>query len=284
MSSKITDLNSSLFNTELSINSNILSLPEEILSKIFSYIFNKIIEEAKSVEESSLDNVRLRVKEMNTSGTEILPSSPVNNSLDARLINKYTDKFFKSPYVDVREVLPGIQRYGTKTAREVYRDFKPVIDIIGGLEYFKKLPEITWDKNIQAMQMSDLTASVVKVKSETCLPWVAFRTISTYLCPTYRLGHIKKKKIEYGQYGREHCGWYITFGLGYPEIKMNRKLGTWDLEPANEDKITQAIKNPMQTLNKLFRSPVYSEGSNVEGIEVIIENETYNMALTDAYH
>ena len=263
----------------VSVSSHAIALPEEIIPQVLTHLFNIPIEVAKS-EYSFSDIVGYNTVQVDKSGKKIIPELPVNNMLDARLINKYTAEFFKPDLVDVREILPGIEKYGAENARSAYREFKPVLDVLGGLEKYKKLPEITCEKSLEDMNMADLPAAVVKVKSETSLPWIAFRTFSTIFKGKYNLGHIKKKS---GSDGSCDCGWYISFGTEYPEITMNRPLGRYYLEPAHEDQMTQDIKKPMQTLKRLFSAPVNKQASLKEGIEVNIKNKTYKMVLTDVY-
>ncbi len=181
--------------------------------------------------------------------------------------------------IDVRTVkeLPPTQN--PKLARSFYRSFRAVVDLVGGLEKFRELPEMTFNGRVEALTDRDLPAALVRIRRDDTFA-IAFRHISTY--PLYPLSiagcvGFLGPKWEANYNG----GWYITFGGGFPDITMDRPLGSYNLEPEHEEKMKQDIQNPMQTLKKLFHSPVYKDNSKCKGVEIIVKGKKYRIALCD---
>ncbi len=179
--------------------------------------------------------------------------------------------------IDVRTVKEMLPTKNPKLARTYYRGFRAVIDLVGGLEKFRELPELTFNGRLDGLTGRDLPAALVRIRHNETFA-IAFRHVSTYPLSIVGCVGLLGPKWEANYNG----GWYITFGGGFPEIKMNRDLSPYNLEPELEKKMTQNIQNPMQTLKKLFHSPVYNkENSKCMGVEIFVKGKKYHIALYD---
>lgn len=194
---------------------------------------------------------------------------------------------FLPEIIDIRTVpeLNGIEKEcPSDVACKVYRNFRAVVNVVGGWEKYRNLPEIVLgSRSCEELKSSDLPAPLVRIKRDPKKAGVAFRHINTY-CKDIEVGILIQK---------EPCsdGWYITFGPGFPSIQMNRQLGRYNLDPEDEEGMTDKIKTPMQVLKNLFSRPAHNDITSVTSddqldlteIQIKLENRfwKYKIMLVD---
>ncbi len=173
--------------------------------------------------------------------------------------------------IDVRNILE-FQPYLDKEykhpleIREDYRNLRAVVNLVGGWEKYRNLPEIdmkdaSFKKRIherntnvttEIIESSDLLGPIVRVKDEFGIIFRHYNNLPTNknkIC----LGFILLTPKE------QICSWRFSFGEGFSKIRMNRSNGPCQIDPALENEMTDLILKPIQVVRELLSRPAFSK-------------------------
>ena len=147
----------------------------------------------------------------------------------------------------------------SKFAHNYYRHNKFIINLLGGLEKYEQIPFLPFLGICSISQEPEqLPAPIVGDRSFDSK--IVFRHSGNFEPDSVHVGY-----ISHG----EHGGWFIDFGGDYPslkQIKDGRFLN--EIDPDRE--VISKIKNPIQTLKKLF---------NERKTKITIRDKEYDIAL-----
>ncbi len=151
-----------------------------------------------------------------------------------------------------------------------YRNLRTVVNLVGGWEKYRNLPEIDlmeapFEERIsnlyvyefnQIIYPSELSGPMTRVKD---VFGIIFRHYNTITGMNHiELGYIATRpKVQF-------CEWLFSFGHNFPAIIMNRDNKAYKIDPALENEMNDLIVKPVQVVRELFSRPGISNKANPE--------------------